>query len=96
LPIQKLIYANGKKIADVAENAESKRGELFKGKAAGRKKSSSYNLYQRKLSEYWGMLERRNSYLYDSGRYLYTGLQILCDKNRETTSPGSGGARETC
>jgi hypothetical protein len=35
LPIQKFVYANGKKIAGVAENAESKRGELFKGKAAG-------------------------------------------------------------
>jgi hypothetical protein len=34
LPIQRFIYANGKKIAGVAENAKSKRGELFKGKTA--------------------------------------------------------------
>jgi hypothetical protein len=35
LSIQEFIYANGKKVAGVAENAESKRGELYQDKTVG-------------------------------------------------------------
>jgi hypothetical protein len=35
LSIHKFIYADGKKITGVVENAESKRGKLFKNKKAG-------------------------------------------------------------
>jgi hypothetical protein len=42
-------------------------------------------MYQRKLSEYWRMLEPGHSNIYDFGEHLYATLQVLCSAERKTT-----------
>ena len=59
-----------------------------RGSADSPKTCAAHDLQQRHVSQQGRMLEPQNRDLHDSGRYLHTGLPLLCHQNR--TPPCSG------